>query len=200
LQGVQRILLSDRATVDALRAAVITALCVLLLGCSDAGIVAAQPNQVEVVDSHDECTKKLAELESKVRALELKQAFEERWEKAALLTPSDEGYSTIRTDLGILTVSLDDVNAYANGSRVTLKFGNLTSATIDKVRMKVEWGGTDEAGVPQTEIAKSREVTLSNPLQPASWNKATVVLDGTPPTALGFVRVSEVKHSGIRLR
>ena len=116
----------------------------------------------------------------------------------AYLTPGSEGYSVIQSDLGLLTVSLADVRPYANGSRVTLQFGNLTSATISGMKANVEWGAVDERGLPAGD-QKSREVKISKSLRGGAWTKTSVVLEGTQPAELGFVRVRDLTHSSINL-
>lgn len=117
----------------------------------------------------------------------------------AYLTPGAAGYSVIRTDLGPMTVSLENVQAYANGSRITLQFGNLTSATVNGAKVKVEWGSVDAKGSPNNESARSRDVTFTQALRSGRWTNAPIVLEGVPPTELGFVRVKEFGHSGIVL-
>src|SRR6267143_1556607 len=87
--------------------------------------------------------------------------------------------------------------AYANGSRVTLKFGNLMSATINGAKAKLEWGSVDEKGRPKTGTERSREVTFNESLRAGAWTNVSIVLDAVPPTALGFVRVKEMSHTGI---
>jgi len=120
-------------------------------------------------------------------------------EKIAYLTPGQSGYSTIKFDLGILTVSLEDIKPYANGSRITLKFGNTLSSSIDGLKGTLEWGKVDEKGSPINSLAKKKEITFSETLIAGSWTKVSVVLDGVPPTEFGFVRLKNFSHSGIKL-
>jgi hypothetical protein len=102
-------------------------------------------------------------------------------------------------DLGNITVKIADVTPYATGSKVSLQFGNLTSAKIDGLRAKLEWGTVDEKGSAQNDKAKSREVEFTESLAPGAWTQSELVLEGVPPTELGFVRLREVDHSGIGL-
>jgi hypothetical protein len=120
-------------------------------------------------------------------------------ENVAFLTPGAAGYSVIQSDLGKITVSLDNVQAYANGSRVTLRFGNITSATINGAKAKLEWGRIDDKGNADNKTSKYREVEFSKPLLSGKWTSVNVVLEGVPPSELGFVRIKEMTHSGIRL-
>jgi hypothetical protein len=117
----------------------------------------------------------------------------------AYLTPGSQGYSTIGMDLGRLTVQLANVQAYANGIRVTLRFGNSTSATINGVKATLEWGRVDAKGSPINDEARSREVTFDQSLRAGAWTEVHVVLDGVPPQEFGFVRVRDMSHTGIVL-
>lgn len=60
-------------------------------------------------------------------------------EGIAYLTPGSADYSAVRSDLGILTVGLTNVQPYANGSRITLRIGNTTSAKINGAKMTINW-------------------------------------------------------------
>src|SRR5450631_4086229 len=80
----------------------------------------------------------VAELSGKVMALEARLSGVESTQKLgsemagldeiAYITPGTNGYSLIKADLGIFTVSMVDVKPYANGSKVALMFGNIYSA------------------------------------------------------------------------
>ena len=120
----------------------------------------------------------------------------ENWERIAFMKPGDAGYSALRFDLGVITVRLANVKPYANGSKITLNFGNLTSARVDGLKAKLDWGKVNDKGVAQNDTAKSREVTFVESLMPGSWTNSDLVLEGIPPTELGFVRLREVGRSG----
>lgn len=120
-------------------------------------------------------------------------------DKIAYLTPGSDGYAAVRFDLGVLTASLIDIKPYANGTKVTLEFGNTLSATVTGLKATLDWGKVDDKGTPMNEQAKTKEVSFNEPLLPGSWTKVSVVLDGVPATEFGFVRVKDIHHSGIRL-
>lgn len=119
--------------------------------------------------------------------------------KVAYLTPGSEGYSVIETDLGRITVQLIDVQPYANGSRVGLRFGNITDATIMGLSGTVEWGSVDKNGSPQNDQEQSREMKFGE-LRAGGWTSSQLVLEGVPPAQLGFVRIRDITHTGIRLQ
>jgi hypothetical protein len=118
----------------------------------------------------------------------------------AYLTPGSEGYSIIKMDVGFATVSLTNVEPYANGSRVALQFGNPTSANLTGTKVTIEWGKLNADGTPDNQNEKSREVTFNENLGPASWTTVHVILDGIPASQLGFVRVKDLTHTGMTLR
>ncbi|MFO1243663.1 MAG: DUF3251 domain-containing protein [Ramlibacter sp.] len=164
----------------------------LLTGCTDAA-------RLKDLDA------KISDLEAANKALNLRvqmlefQVETSDWDRIAFMKPGDSGYSAIRYDLGIVTVKIQDVKPYANGSKISLQFGNLTSAKVDGLKAKIEWGTVNEKGVAQNDKAKSREVIFSESLAPGSWTLSELVLDGIPPTELGFVRLKDVGHRGIGL-
>lgn len=173
-----------------LRGSMLIAGLLSLWGCAEDARVAPLQARVAALE------KQLEDLKFQVSL----QSDMQRWDHIAYLTPGSQGYAAVKTDLGYLTVNVANIAPYANGSKVSLTFGNLTSATIDGLKAKIEWGSVDERGVPKNAEAKSREVTVTESLNPGAWNKADFVLEGVPPAALGFVRLRDIGHQGIRLR
>jgi Protein of unknown function (DUF3251) len=144
----------------------------------------------------------VAKLQQQLAELKQSRQWDEivkDFDQIAYLTPGAEGYSAIRFDLGVLTVRLADVRPYANGSKVTLRFGNTLSSAITGLIATIEWGTVNDKGVPDNATAKSKEMTFVQTLRGGAWTSIPVVLDGVPPAQLGFVRVSKVSHTGIRL-
>lgn len=128
------------------------------------------------------------------------------WEKiarqlddTAYLTPASREYTVVRHDMGYLTVSFEDVEPYANGSRITLRFGNPLSAAINGLSSTIEYGPTNEKGFPTGVGEKSKRVSFIETLHGGSWTNIQVVLDGIPVEKLGFVRLRDLKHTGIVL-
>jgi hypothetical protein len=109
------------------------------------------------------------------------------------------GYSIVESDIVRLTINLEDIKPYANGSRVTLRFGNITSATINDLRGTLDWGKMDKNRLPVIEEAKSKDLTFNKSLRAGSWTHIQVVLDGTAPSELGFVRIRDLSHKSIAL-
>lgn len=160
-------------------------------GCSQASTVdAALTGRV------DSLTRALTALEGRVEIMSLL----DDGEGVAYLTPGNDGYSVVRMDLGQITVQLENVQPYANGTQVTLRIGNPLSATIQRLSMSLEWGSLLADGSPDNANARDKSVTFSEDLPAGSWSRLRVVLEGTPPDAFGFVRIRDVGHGGLRLR
>jgi hypothetical protein len=138
-------------------------------------------------------------LTEEVSSLRLQMRMSE-WDKIAFLKPGDEGYTALKFDLGTIVVKIVDVKAYANGSKISLQIGNLASARVDGLKTTLEWGKVDEKGLPENDKAKSRDVTFNEALPAGAWTISDLILDGIPPSELGFVRLKQVTHRGIGLR
>lgn len=171
----------------------------LLLGCNSNTATQAQATQLVTIRQELDAVKAgLAEVKKKQAEHDIDNLLKD-FDRIAYMRPGDSGYSTIRYDLGVLTIELADITPYANGSKVRLRFGNPLSSTVNGLKAKIEWGHADENGSPNNNSAKSKDVTFIESLPGGTWTTVTVVLDGVPPTDLGFVRVKDVTHTGIRL-
>ncbi len=167
-----------------------------LLLISVSGLVACRPAEDPTIrQAIDSLALQVDSLKTRLWAAEMQFSFD----STAYLTPGSEGYQIVLSDLGKLTVSLEDVQPYANGSRIRLQIGNLTNATINGAKTRLEWGSVDARGFTVDSTTRSREVKFDRPLRPGRWNIISVVLDAVPPAQLGFVRIGNVLHEGIEL-
>lgn len=146
---------------------------------------------------------RLTTLDDKVKALEQQQEFEDLFDAIrtmAILRPGDAGYSVVESDLGKLTVKLEDVQPFANGTRVKLRFGNISAVAINGVKATFEYGPTDDKGAPKNEVAMKKDVTFVETLRPGAWTLVTLTLDGIQPANLGFIRIKNIGHQAIQLQ
>lgn len=176
----------------------------LLAGCAEKAEVDRLSGEVAqlqaAVDSRD---KKVAELEAtltKLRTDVLTMRFDRYLNTTAFITPGSDGYSTIKTDMGAITVRLENVVSFANGSKATLIFGNPSAAILTGLKAKLEWGRVDKDGIAVDESKKERIVRFEKDLAAGRWTSVAVTLDGVPASELGFIRVSDLVHEGITLR
>jgi len=137
----------------------------------------------------------LKDAEQKIFSLEMTN----RLSRQALLTPGDTGYSVVQSDIGLLTMKLDDVKPYANGSKIRLQIGNPHSATISGAKFTVEWGKTNDKGGFDLDSRRTKEFSTVQQIRAGAWSTVEIALEGIPPTDLGYVEVSAVRHSGIAL-
>ncbi len=117
----------------------------------------------------------------------------------AYLTPGDNGFSIVNAGIGNLTVQLSDVVPYANGSKVVLKFGNPYSASISGLKATLDWGQTGPDGMPINAAETTKDFTFPQTLRAGMWTSVPVILEGVPPSRLGFVRVRNVSQAEIFL-
>lgn len=169
-----------------------------LISCLTLALSACDKKEDVKKASKGSTEERITALENKVDVLEFNKLLDS-FGKIAYLTPGSAGYSTVKFDLGTLTVAMKDVQPFANSTKVTLEFGNTLGATITGLKAKIEWGTVDEKGNVEKELG-SKEITFDKDIQSASWNYITVVLDNVDPKNLGFLRVKEVAHTGIKLR
>ncbi|HVJ37199.1 MAG TPA: DUF3251 domain-containing protein [Stenotrophomonas sp.] len=170
---------------------------------SAADVAAVRQESDHLKEQITAMTQQIQTLHTQVSQLQADQAVNEvlrSSDQIAFLRPGNDGYSLVRSDLGVLTVTLDDVQPYANGSRILLKFGNPLATTIDGLKVKLQWGSVTANDVPDPEAMREKELTFSQSLPAGAWTSLPVVLEGVPPAALGYVRVAQVAHTGISLR
>jgi len=60
-------------------------------------------------------------------------------------------------------------------------------------------GRLDAKGSPDDGSAKSHAVEFSGSLRAGSFTKVPVVIEGTPPIDVGFIRLRNITHTGISL-
>ena len=150
----------------------------------------------------EELHTRVDELEERVDAIETSNKLRSLLESVndvAYLTPGASGYSLIETNHGLLAVSFEDIAPYANGSRVTLRIGNTTNADYNGATTQVEWGPLDDSGFPDNEKITTKEVLFTDTFDGGSWADIQIVLNATPPSDVGFVRVRQFNVSSISL-
>lgn len=172
---------------------------VILSSCSDKDTII--PFGSRKLESRlQKCEQSIANLEANIKELRFDELLRKISDNnVVFIEPGSQGYSPIKFDLGVLTVSLDDVKAYANGSKVSLRFGNPLSSTINGLKLTIDWGTLDANGQPQKEKEKTKDITLAESLREGAWTSVAVVLDGVPPSEFGYLRLKNITHQGISL-
>jgi len=169
----------------------VLAICtVLLIGCNETKISGLQSAVTAQGQKTAELEKKLSELETKIWFLELTR---NPYERAVFDPAAQEGFQRVDTSVGTFTVVIEDVKPYADGVKVRLSVGNLTSATVSAGVVKVKWGQRRSKEIPYADWEKTLSETeqkITNDLRPATWNRVTLTLPGIPPEKLGYLEVS----------
>jgi hypothetical protein len=119
------------------------------------------------------------------------------------LDPTAREFERLDTSLGTLAVAINDVQPFADGVRVVLAVGNLTSATLRNLRIKAAWGKRppthetgDLGGSHGEELAlwmkslKEKTINPTQTLRPGYWNKVSLTLPDTPPQEFGYLEIS----------
>ena len=121
---------------------------------------------------------------------------------------TSEGYQVLQSRLGPLAVSIEDVRAFASGTRVVLQVGNASSVTFDGAEFSVTYGppaptDLDEEGWEDYQAwfegLLEAELTTASTLSPGVWNEVQLDLPGIEPSALGFLEL-EISTDRIRLQ
>lgn len=125
--------------------------------------------------------------------------YQAKSERIVTLRPNSDGYAVIRTTLGQITVDILDVSANANGTSVTLNFGNPLTCDLRDVEMWLRYGETDTLGQPVQEKAKAKHVKLSRVIRGGRFTKITVGLDDIKADKFGYISIGNLQHGGIAL-
>ena len=167
---------------------------IVLIGCVDY----ERNNAIEA--KMQELETKMQELETNIKSLEFGV---HEFERSILLTVGSKDYLTLRYDLGYLTVLIDNIEPYANGSKAKIGFGNISNAKLNDISFTIDWGrlmGSEYImDIPYHKTMKTKEVKLSKSFESGSWNYENIILEEFPFDSLGFIRIKNLKSSGIGL-
>jgi Protein of unknown function (DUF3251) len=100
---------------------------------------------------------------------------------------------------GSFAVSVKDVQAFGDGVRVQINFGNLTTAAFSGVTLKMRYGPrapdmSDAEWAGKYDLwnaaLKTKELSLTQDLHPGSWNPVNVTLPGIAADRFGYLELS----------
>ena len=147
----------------------------------------------------------IIDLESRLSSImgemEILKAIAPLTYKSANFDPNDSTFQRIDTGIGTFAISIQDVKPHANGVKVRLHVGNLTTATINGGTLKVQYGPkyppTEAGWSALAEYFKKnkdkigeKDIKFLERLQPGVWNNVTVSLPGISPQELGRLTLS----------
>lgn len=112
--------------------------------------------------------------------------------------PTVSAYQRIDSNMGMFAVSISDVRQFADGVRVTIKLGNLSSTTYRGVKLHLEYGPRSPEGketeAPDAvakwlEALQEREEDVAVSLLPGRWNPVQVTLPKLDAKTFGYLSV-----------
>lgn len=108
----------------------------------------------------------------------------------------------IETELTVSTriADLPRIVAAGDGSKLTMRFGNPTSATINDFGFHAQYGPVDKDDDLIAEEAKEADRKLAIALEPGAWNTATVTLPGVPPTRFARLVLTKTTVPSLSLK
>lgn len=175
---------------------------ITLIGCKDSTL---ENSNSELINKVSELENRLSvneaelfEIKNQVSDVSVNELIR-KYEKIAFLKVGTKEFLPITTDIGVITVSLSNIEQYASGSKVSIVFGNPLSATINNVKFTVDYGSLDKDGLVIDATEKSKEISLIEPLNAASWNKTELLLEALPINELGYIRIHSLTVSNISL-
>lgn len=122
----------------------------------------------------------------------------------AIFDPSQSSFQRIDAVIGTFAISIQDVKSHADGVKVRLHVGNLTSATFNGGVFKARYGPRIPSlyskdpkwsrFIEQYDKIKDRfrekEVPFTVDLQPGVWNELNISLPGISPQDFGYLELS----------
>ena len=132
------------------------------------------------------------------------QNVQNRYKTVVFDATESRDYQVLQTTSGQFLVALEEANPYLDGYRLKFTFGNPYSATFKGLEVSVTWGKSfDKFSESQslTEYPKwqqslrSKQVTLTQDLEPATWNIVNIVVSPAKSDQLSYVEVSMTTKS-----
>lgn len=127
--------------------------------------------------------------------LNMHEFLQEAYKSAVFDPAADQGFQRVDSSVCSFAVSIEDVQPFADGSRVRISIGNLSAADVTDVKLKVEWGARipKQGGRKLVDWQKSlqeKTIPLTERLRSGYWNRVAFTVPGTPPQQLGYLKLS----------
>lgn len=164
--------------------------CLILISCGKKEDKANNPSLALNSANSD-----VASLEKRIAVLESKGSLNDLLEKietTAFLKFDTKDFAPIKTNLGYITVNIDQISSYASGTKVRLLFGNPTSAKI-KIKFQIDYGSLNTDGSINLSTEKTKSIDRDETLLGGSWNRFDIILDNITPDKFGYIRVRNLE-------
>ena len=126
--------------------------------------------------------------------------------KAATLDPSTKDYSFFDSDAGRLLISCESAEPFLDGHKVALRIGNPLSMTFKGFKLKIRHGGRapelpksvdtaqitkwQEANAEWQKTLREKELSFTDTLSPAAWNRIEAVITPSKPDELAYLEIT----------
>lgn len=123
----------------------------------------------------------------------------DQYQSATFDPAANEIYSRVDTTVGPFLMTVHAVSPNADGVKVILNLGNITTARYSGGKLHVKWATREpdqkmenysSAYTKWIGSIQEREITFTESLIPGRWNKVTVVLPGVQANKFGYLNVS----------
>ena len=138
----------------------------------------------------------ISDLQSDIISLKTKAA---KYSEAIFDPAAEEAFQRLDTSVGSFLVIVRDVSQKADGVKVSLLVGNITSAQVSNAVFKIEWGerepnlgddGFFDKYAQWLKTIQSVEHKISSDLHPGRWNKTQLALPGIQLEKFGYLKLS----------
>lgn len=126
--------------------------------------------------------------------------------RRAEFDPSVRDYSRLDSTTGSFLISVQGVKSYADGCKVALDIGNLTTATYKGFTMHAGWGQRNPMEKEEAALReypkwlgslKEKNISFADELRPATWNRVELVLPSTKPEDFGYLELSNLETNTV---
>jgi len=167
---------------------------IILLAATLALSACAQNPQVASLQQQvGQLNQKLQNLTMQTSLSEHQNALNRNSGSGAYLLPGSHDGAQLDSDIGLLNISLSNLNSEANGSQALLHIRSGSAAPLTPFTATIDWGQLDAAtGRPLEQSVLSQPITVGDSLLPKTEQTLELRFSGLPPESLGFVRVHHV--------
>jgi len=185
-----------------------SALCasILLYGCTpptgagdQAAAIKSLENKVQQLSENlGALSAQSLNAQQRIGALETERQSEPNY-TSTVLDPAQAVFMRLDANVGTFAVSLGDVRQFADGVRIQLNLGNLSSVTFAGATLQLKYGRRMPVpvdanyGTRLLEWSKSlrdKQETVTARLLPGHWNPVQIVLPGIEAKDFGYLQVS----------
>lgn len=129
--------------------------------------------------------------------------------EVAVLDLEDKAYSRLKTEMGVMLISVERVEPHLDGVRVTLRVGNPHNVILQGFKAKVRWGGRlplpndDQFDAKMTtwkSAVQEKEISSSSSIFAGSWNLVQITVAPAKQEEFGYLAISGMDFDTLRLQ